>query len=334
MKDSFSVDLHALSPLTGAWQPSLSPLRDPTKIAEEYGREIADKLDPGDKANLRLWVMSAVPWILVKGLHDPSGVTQRTPQDLQPAHKREEWWPAAYSALALLGALGLRVVSYRCENSGCAFVHLSPHPGQGARAENSIQMMGGHTDALHFPFPHEYNARKNDASPAPDFVVLTAIRNPNRTNTLVVRLSKLLDIISSRAQDELRKPIYLFSKQDTFRGPPTELIGYPVLSRHPLYGDFIRFSSSRVSVEAERFPDAEIALKELREAIPKCREAVYVAPGDVLLVNNRAALHGREAIARPEYGNTGRWLLRTYGLRQDTPGRFEKLEPHLLRCGL
>jgi len=84
---------------------------------------------------------------------------------------------------------------------------------------------------------------------------------------------------------------------------------------------------------ADEFPEAVQALEQLRTALRKCREPICIAPGDILLVNNRTALHGRNAIVKEEYGGKTRWLLRTYGYRMDTPGRFKDMErPHLLFC--
>jgi len=193
--------------------------------------------------------------------------------------------------------------------------------------------MRGHTDALHFPFPDEFEQAKNIPPPAPDFVVLTGIRNPNNTNTLVARLTKLLEKISSRSQDWLRQPIFLFKRQGTFETAADKFIGGPVLKRHDRYGDFIRFSISGVGVDAEKFPEAEKALEELGSALLECREPICISPGDIVLVNNRTALHGREALQKQLYGGQARWLLRTYGYRQDTPGRFkDSSKPHLLSC--
>ena len=40
---------------------------------------------------------------------------------------------------------------------------------------------------------------------------------------------------------------------------------------------------------------------------------VVVEAGDVVLVNNRTAIHGRAEVAMTETEESKRWLLRTYG---------------------
>ena len=331
--DGFLIDLGYLGGAVKAWKVTRDPLEDPTGIAAEYGKRLADLMQPAHLARLNLLTKSAIPWIHLKNFHTDSVVDGETPTDLPPQLGDQRWWYPAYATLALLGALSLRVVSYTCESQGWIFVHLTPKPGTGSQAENSLRAMGGHTDALHFPFPNEFDESNDFPPPAPDFVVLTGIRNPDGVNTLVARLSRLLENISSIAQDWLRQSVFLFQKQDTFVTKFDKLIGYPVLKRHSSYGDFVRFSSSRVSVDSEKFPEADKALEELRNALPKCREPIRIAPGDIVLVNNRTALHGREALGKEEYGGKTRWLLRTYGYRLDTPGRFkDNKRPHLLFC--
>jgi L-asparagine oxygenase len=331
--DGSLIDLGYLGDAVKDWTLTRDPLEDPTGIATEFGRKLADLMQPAHLARLGLLAKSAVPWIHLKNFHTNAVVDGETPLDLPPKLGDRRWWYPAYATLALLGALKLRVVSYTCESQGWIFVHLTPKPGKGSQAENSLSAMGGHTDALHFPFPNEFDKSNDTPPPAPDFVVLTAIRNPDGVNTLVARLSKLLESISSMAQDSLRLPVFLFHKQDTFDTKFDKLVGYPVLKQHRDYGDFVRFSSSRVSVDSEKFPEADKALEELRNAIPKCREPIRIAPGDIVLVNNRTALHGRDALGKQEYGGNTRWLLRTYGYREDTPGRFNDNDrPHLLFC--
>ena len=63
----------------------------------------------------------------------------------------------------------------------------------------------------------------------------------------------------------------------------------------------------------------EAACKESTQAHP-------LAPGDIVLVNNRICLHVRSEVGE-EYGAKSRWLLRTYGL--DTTS----LEPSQLQSG-
>lgn len=327
------IDLSYLAEPIRKWKPTEDPLQDAAGIALKYSNRLVRLLRADDLQELRHLVKSAIPWIHLKNFHPAAEVQGDTPEDLIPKLGDRRWWLSAYATLSLIAAMDLRVVSYTCENDGWVFTHLTAKPGSGSLHENSLYKMVGHTDALHFPFPNEFKESDNLPPPAPDFVVLAGIRNPDGVNTRVARLSKLLETISSEAQDQLRLPIFIFGRQETYTTAFEKLVGYPVLSQHHAYGDFIRFSSSRVVVEPEKYPEAEKALNELTLALKECREPVNVAPGDVLLINNRTALHGRDEITKEEYGGQTRWLMRTYGYRLDTPGRFkDPSKPHLLSC--
>jgi hypothetical protein len=58
---------------------------------------------------------------------------------------------------------------------------------------------------------------------------------------------------------------------------------------------------------------AEQASNQLEAACNQAAKPVVVQPGDVLVINNRLALHGRDKVG-DDVGGQSRWLLRTYGL--------------------
>lgn len=95
---------------------------------------------------------------------------------------------------------------------------------------------------------------------------------------------------------------------------------------------WVRFSHSSAGVDDKDGP-AAAAIEAFENACKQCAAAVTVAPGDVLLVNNRLALHGRSTVGG-EPGGQSRWLLRSYGLvtgelteKQRGDGRFHVLFP-------
>ena len=56
---------------------------------------------------------------------------------------------------------------------------------------------------------------------------------------------------------------------------------------------------------------ARRALSEMRTAATQARSAVFHEPGDLLIVDNHRALHGRKPFA-PRYDGADRWLLRSF----------------------
>src|SRR5262245_19629488 len=123
------IDLNYLADSIQKWRLVGDPLEDPTGIASKYGNQLVKIMKPEDLQNLKLFVKSAIPWIHLKNFHPVSEVTGETPQDLFPQQGDRRWWRPAYATLSVIGAIGLRVVSYTCESKGWVFAHLTPKPG-------------------------------------------------------------------------------------------------------------------------------------------------------------------------------------------------------------
>nr|WP_240161135.1 TauD/TfdA family dioxygenase [Burkholderia sp. Ax-1719] len=80
---------------------------------------------------------------------------------------------------------------------------------------------------------------------------------------------------------------------------------------------WVRYSHSSISVDTDEQPAAAAANDAFAAACHQHCKSVVVEPGDILLVNNRLALHGRSDVGG-EPGGESRWILRSYGL--DTTG--------------
>jgi hypothetical protein len=103
----------------------------------------------------------------------------------------------------------------------------------------------------------------------------------------------------------------------------------PILSFDPFRGWLIRFSHSKIAADPD-FPRAVEALDHLQQIVADHFEDIVVAPGSVLLVNNRSAIHGRRFVGG-EIGGKSRWLMRSYANHPSTPGFVENPSvPHLL----
>lgn len=223
------------------------------------------------------------------------------------------------AALAMHGLLRLETVSYLSENQGYLFVNLVALPGEGAFAEKSKKGMRGHTDAVSFPFNRENDPEYQRIAPSPDFVTLIGLRNPNCVSTRFMSLEDVMERLSSFDIKELEKPQFSILAQRTFRQGTENILGVehmvvnaPVLK---CLGDdmyIIRYSHSSVTTDEDNH-QANRALRSLEDACNACANPVVVQPGDVLLVSNRLALHGRSEVG-DEVGGQSRWLLRTYGL--------------------
>lgn len=76
---------------------------------------------------------------------------------------------------------------------------------------------------------------------------------------------------------------------------------------------WVRFSHKSVGADESQYAALK-ALDAFKAACPLTVVPTVVEPGDILLLNNRRALHGR-GTPSGAVGGQSRWILRSYGLR-------------------
>ncbi|WP_196788330.1 TauD/TfdA family dioxygenase [Burkholderia cepacia] len=245
-----------------------------------------------------------------------------TPEGFLPLPDAEGTLLARVSSIAAIATLGLDTVSYGSENNGELFVNLVIIPGEGYFSDKSRSSMDGHTDAVSFPVRGRFDSEEVRIAPSPDFVCLSGLRNPTNAETTVMPLSQILPQLTADQIAELKKPQFIIRAQGTFRDGTQRILG----EEHQVDGGellfdvndqlWVRFSHSNAGADEEEGVAAD-AIKAFAAACKTCATGITIAPGDILLVNNRIGLHGRATIDG-EAGGESRWLLRTYGL--DTSG--------------
>lgn len=241
-----------------------------------------------------------------------------TPDGFVPVPDTDSTMAGRAAALAVHGLLQLETVSYGSENDGHLFVNLVGMPGAGAFAEKSKGGMRGHTDAVSFPFNGDDDPSDGRIAPSPDFVTLVGLRNPKGVPTRLMQLQDVLPLLSPADVGELKKPQYSIRAQRTFRQGTKRILGTehfvidaPVLKDSD-GGTYVRYSHSNVTPMVSGGP-AEQASNQLEACCNQTAKPVVVQPGDVLVINNRSALHGRGEVG-DDVGGQSRWLLRAYAL--------------------
>lgn len=144
----------------------------------------------------------------------------------------------------------------------------------------------------------------------PDYLMLYCLRGDRskKAYTLVSSLKKVIPELDEETLQELRKVQYSIGIDVSFGNKDKtkfceELI--PIL-----YGEE---SDPMITYDVDliRGPTEEStkALQRLREAIIKVQEAVLLEPGDLLIVDNKRAIHGRTSYS-PYFDGYDRWLQR------------------------
>lgn len=241
-----------------------------------------------------------------------------TPTDFLSIPRCETTIRGRLAALALHTLLHKETIAYRSENNGALFVNLVALPGEGKIAEKSTKSMRGHTDAVSFPFPGTRDPDYSRIAPSPDLVTLIGLRNPDSVATHVIPLDDILARLTNKDIAELEKPQFNIECQNTFAKGTEAILGdshiaidVAVLLRVD-QEYWVRFSHSKVRPDDGNSPAIQ-ARDHFAQACEDEQVPLLVAPGSLLIINNRRALHGRSEVKKG-VGSTTRWLLRTYAL--------------------
>lgn len=259
----------------------------------------------------------SAPAVHLRAVFDPTQLPS-TPLAFAPVPQCQGTALAMVSAVAAFAALGSATISYGSENGGDLFVNLVVIPGTGDIPKKSTKSMSGHTDGVSFPIRGQNDPEDERIAPSPDFVGLCCLRNPDGVPTNVMSLEAVLKGMPDNLVDELRKPQYWITSQRTFESGMHEILGDELVRDDASLlfrvkdTNWIRYSHSNTG-PADADSAAQEAIQQFQAGCVQCVQGIELYPGDIVLVNNRIALHGRANVGS-EYGGTTRWLLRTYGL--------------------
>ena len=293
-------------------------LKNPQMLAHQLAEALHEELVATEiEVNIDE-LLQGNPAIHLRGVFDTSTLPV-TPQQFFPVPSSKSTLAARIAVIAVHSFLGLETIAYGSENSGHLFVNLVTLPGEGLFADKSKDKMSGHTDAVSFPFAGEQDMKYPRISASPDFVTLAGLRNPDQVPTTVMPLKAILEQLRGDDIDELLKKQFLVRSQLTFRRGTKAIIG----EEHAMTGasilhrvsdeTWVRFSHRSVGAD-ESQTAALKAVEAFKTACPDIAIPTVIEPGDILLLNNRRALHGRGAPGGA-IGGESRWILRTYGLK-------------------
>lgn len=205
--------------------------------------------------------------------------------------------PALPAAVLLLLASGLGdPVAFAEEKAGALVQDVVPCPG-----EEEVQ---GNTGSAELTF-HTENAFHPHR---PDFVLLLCLRADHdgvaELRTACIR--RMIAELPDQAREALSRPEFVTVAPPSFAGAGEDMV-HAVLSGGPDDPDLrADEAATRPLTRAGR-----AALAELSAAVRRNYQGIRLRPGELAIVDNRVAMHGRSAFG-PRYDGGDRWLQRTF----------------------
>lgn len=235
--------------------------------------------------------------LLLRGLP----VDEATPATPSDGAHRGPWSELAVSTigqLMIMSALG-GVIAYADEKEGRLVQDICPLPGSERRQENSGScLLELHTeDGFHPNMPH--------------FISLMGIRpdHDRQAKTVVGGVRAILPQLSARQERVLREPLYRIRLSSSFVGDDRQVWSraMPVLSGVEHDPDLcVDFHAMEAMT-----PEAAEVFAELRGIFESSLAEIVMERGDMVIIDNRKAVHGRTTFT-PRYDGEDRWLRRCF----------------------
>jgi L-asparagine oxygenase len=211
------------------------------------------------------------------------------------------WEHPTTGILALVASILGQLIGYADEKSGALIHDVLPVRGEETRIENSGAVsFDFHTENVHHPL-------------RPDFLALLCLRQDHdRTGaTRVASARHAVELLDDEQVAILRRPEFRSLYPTSFTRNRTD--ERPVSNPHPvLFGPdaapFMRFNTHNTHATESA---ARRALDALTVALEHVCVDLVLEPGELVIIDNHVAAHGRSAFV-PRYDGADRWLRRCY----------------------
>jgi len=200
------------------------------------------------------------------------------------------------------------LIGYSQEQNGNLIHNIIPLPQQ---ALNQISSSSETALALHTELAfHPYK---------PDYVFLMCLREDLSVLTTYAVLNEILTHLSKETIAVLHQQWFTTTIDLSFilNGAVDKTIPTTVLTTTD-EGVTFTYDEALTKPVNEL---ADVALKELKIAINKSIRYVALETGDLLILNNKTVVHGRNMF-KPKYDGTDRWLQRALVIKERPPPMF------------
>jgi len=200
------------------------------------------------------------------------------------------------------------LIGYSQEQNGNLIHNIVPLPQQALNqiSSSSETVLALHTELAFHPYK-------------PDYVFLMCLREDLSALTTYAVLSEILTNLSEETKSVLHQQWFTTTIDLSFilSGAIDKTIPTTILTTTD-EGTTFTYDEALIKPTNEL---ADAALKELKNAINKSIRYVALETGDLLILNNKTVVHGRNPF-KPKYDGTDRWLQRALVIKERPPSMF------------
>lgn len=265
--------------------------RDEALVAA--GRELSNELPESLRSRFAAFVDNPPPSgsMLIKGL--PIGDLPPTPTEPRATTtKSDETELRLLTFAALLG----EPVGYLPEQSGDVVQNILPVPSAATSqtsSSSSVDLMF-HTEAAFHPH-------------RPQHLLLFCLRGDPTARTTIASIFAALPYLDPDVLEVLFQPRFRCAVDESYLHSRPNVLGpvMPVLTGSAANPRMVFDEDLMVGIDEE----ADEALADLGTVLMEHRNGIVLEPGDLLVIDNSIAVHGRSPF-RARFDGTDRWLQR------------------------
>jgi L-asparagine oxygenase len=155
----------------------------------------------------------------------------------------------------------------------------------------------------------------------PRYLLLLCLRGDPSAHTTLASVHELIDLLPARAVDVMFQPRFRTAVDASFLAGRANELGpaRPLVTGTRTEPTFVFDADLTIGVD----PEAEDVLVALRDLIEEIATSVVLEPGDLLVVDNDIAVHGRSPFSA-RFDGTDRWLQRSFVVADLAPSAGER----------
>ena len=243
--------------------------------------------------------------MLLRGL--PVGVVPQTPPT--PSAPADKDSVSEFTLLTIARRLG-QPVGYEPEHGGDLVQNIVPTRTAVDRqvsTSSKVQLMF-HTEAAFHPY-------------RPRYLLLLCLRGDPEARTTLSSIFEVLPQLAADVVEVLFQPRFRTAVDESYLDGRANVLGAPmaVLTGDPRRPSMVFDAHLMIGIDEQ----ANEALRALGDATAACHTAVALESGDLLIVDNAVAVHGRSPFT-PRFDGTDRWLQRTFVVSDLAPSGSDR----------